>query len=342
MKQWLQKQLATANHTRFLSGAIIALLVLLASGFGVWKWYDQPSQVTVTGVGDKITFATKQKDIAAALAEQGIHLGAKDLVTPTLTTKLRPRSALAVEITRAIPVVLTVEGKRSEVVTQSRTVGDLLKEFGVTLGEKDKLSVDVTAPVAANMEVKLTRRTEEVRTTELEIPFDTIKREDGNLTLGETKEVQAGEAGVLERVEVVYLEDGQVVGSEVKEETVIKEPVERIVAYGTTGVVYRGGRNYRYTQELQMSATGYTAGKESNPNGTGHTYTGMRAVRGVVAVDPNVIPLYTRLYIEGYGPAVAADIGGAIKGNKIDLCFDTLDEALTWGRRPVTVYILGD
>jgi 3D (Asp-Asp-Asp) domain-containing protein len=55
-----------------------------------------------------------------------------------------------------------------------------------------------------------------------------------------------------------------------------------------------------------------------------------------------VIPLYTRLYIEGYGPAIAGDIGGAIKGHKIDLCFDTLSEALDWGRRPATVYILAD
>jgi 3D (Asp-Asp-Asp) domain-containing protein len=68
----------------------------------------------------------------------------------------------------------------------------------------------------------------------------------------------------------------------------------------------------------------------------------MRATHGVVAVDPNVIPLYTRLYIEGYGPAIAGDIGGAIRGQRIDLCFDSLGEALDWGRRPVTVYILND
>ena len=88
--------------------------------------------------------------------------------------------------------------------------------------------------------------------------------------------------------------------------------------------------------ELSVSATAYTPGV-----GAGYTTaTGARAGYGIVAVDPNVIPLGTRMYIPGYGYGVAADTGGAIKGNKIDVCFDTLDEALTWGRRTVTITIV--
>jgi 3D (Asp-Asp-Asp) domain-containing protein len=66
----------------------------------------------------------------------------------------------------------------------------------------------------------------------------------------------------------------------------------------------------------------------------------MKAQHGVVAVDPRVVPLGTRLYIEGYGYAIAGDTGSAIKGTRIDLCFDTLEEVDAYGWRTITVEIL--
>ncbi len=86
---------------------------------------------------------------------------------------------------------------------------------------------------------------------------------------------------------------------------------------------------------MVMIATAYTPG-----HGCGTiTATGMRARYGVVAVDPRVIPLGTHLYIEGYGEAIAADTGSAIKGVRIDLCFDSLAQARAFGRRKVVVHI---
>jgi len=78
---------------------------------------------------------------------------------------------------------------------------------------------------------------------------------------------------------------------------------------------------------------------------TAYTWTGCRTAsgswpsRGTIATDPRVIPLGTELYIEGYGPAVAADTGGAIQGQRIDLYMDTKHECLQWGRRKVEVQI---
>lgn len=81
--------------------------------------------------------------------------------------------------------------------------------------------------------------------------------------------------------------------------------------------------------------------------GVGKTYTatGRKAVRdpsgySTIAVDPKIIPYGTKMYIEGYGYALAADTGGAIVGNKIDVYFDTKNEALNWGVKHVNVYIL--
>jgi len=80
---------------------------------------------------------------------------------------------------------------------------------------------------------------------------------------------------------------------------------------------------------LTVTSTGYSM--------SGHTATGLPVGFGVVAVDPAVIPLGTRLSIPGYGEGVAADTGGAVQGMTIDLWFPTLARALAWGRRTVTI-----
>lgn len=92
---------------------------------------------------------------------------------------------------------------------------------------------------------------------------------------------------------------------------------------------------------ISVEATAYTAKCEGC---SGITYTGVDLNKDpnakVIAVDPSVIPLGTEVYVEGYGNAIAADIGGAIKGNRIDIHVPTKDEAFSWGRRTVNVTIL--
>ncbi|MCL4378326.1 MAG: 3D domain-containing protein [Actinobacteria bacterium] len=95
------------------------------------------------------------------------------------------------------------------------------------------------------------------------------------------------------------------------------------------------------TGEWKMVATAYFSGG-GGLNGTGTTYTGLKARKGIIAVDPSVIPLGTKLYVEGYGVAQAADIGGWIKGNRVDLCFESLEECMRYGRRKIYVYLVGN
>ena len=97
------------------------------------------------------------------------------------------------------------------------------------------------------------------------------------------------------------------------------------------------GEPSRYRRALTMEATAYSS---EDPGCGLYTARGSRVTKGLVAVDPNVIPLGTRLYISGYGPAIADDTGGAIKGQVIDLAFNSRNEALQFGCRQVTVYIL--
>ena len=85
-----------------------------------------------------------------------------------------------------------------------------------------------------------------------------------------------------------------------------------------------------------MQASAY---HPSDGNGYGITATGTRAGHGTIAVDPRVIPLGTRVFIPNYGHAVAADTGGAIIGDRIDLCMETFEECYNFGRRNVEVFV---
>ena len=93
----------------------------------------------------------------------------------------------------------------------------------------------------------------------------------------------------------------------------------------------------RYSRTLSMTASAYTAYDDGNGS---RTYRGSPVHKGIAAVDPNVIPLGTRMYIPGYGYAIADDIGGAIKGNRIDLAFENRSQAFEFGVQRITVYIL--
>lgn len=97
--------------------------------------------------------------------------------------------------------------------------------------------------------------------------------------------------------------------------------------------VFRG----EYKKVMRMQSTAYTP---YDGGGTGRTASGNVAGKGHVAVDPNVIPLGSLLFIEGYGYALADDIGGGINGQTVDVGVDTLDQAYGWGNRRVNVYLV--
>ena len=95
--------------------------------------------------------------------------------------------------------------------------------------------------------------------------------------------------------------------------------------------------NYDVAYTLEMEATAY---QPSDGGGDGITASGVPAQWGIVAVDPDIIPLGTRLYIPGYGEAIAADTGGAIEGLKIDLCMESYEDCMNFGRRDIVVHVL--
>lgn len=166
---------------------------------------------------------------------------------------------------------------------------------------------------------------------------------DFALAPGKTKILRHGVPGLSETVVFYTRENGKIRKRVVTR--ILRAPKTRVIAKGVgayTALAQIATRELRKSvyiaaREVDMVATAYTAGCMGC---TGYTKMGGRAGKGIVAVDPRVIPLGTRLYIPGYGFAVAADTGGAIIGHRIDLGFDSLTSALQFGRRAMIVYML--
>lgn len=159
-------------------------------------------------------------------------------------------------------------------------------------------------------------------------------------TVGKGRIVKAveGKVGHITKTYKVTYEGDKLLKKELVD-TAREEPVNTVFNIGTQG--YAGSRgSYVRGKVLTLEATAYDPSAGRGRYATGRTATGMRAQYGVVAVDPRVIPLGSHVYVEGYGFAIAADTGGAIKGNRIDLCMPTDRECRIFGRRPVKVHVL--
>ncbi|MGB9638765.1 MAG: 3D domain-containing protein, partial [bacterium] len=115
---------------------------------------------------------------------------------------------------------------------------------------------------------------------------------------------------------------------------ILKKPIDEVILVGIKELKLNENQ---ISKVLEMEASAYTSGIG---NVGYYTATGHRVRKGIVAVDPSVIPLGTKLYIQGYGYAVALDKGSAIKGNRIDLYFENYNDVINWGRRRVKVFIL--
>jgi 3D (Asp-Asp-Asp) domain-containing protein len=168
------------------------------------------------------------------------------------------------------------------------------------------------------------------------IEYNVIYKYTDKLPLGTQKVLINGQNGICIVKELRNYRSCNEYGIIYQSEIILRKPVNKIVL---VGIKELNLKEDMILKVLEMEASGYTGGVGN----VGYfTSTGHRVRRGVVAVDPNVIKLGTKLYIQGYGYAQALDVGSAIKGNKIDLYFETYQEAIKWGRRKVKVFILKD
>ena len=325
----------------------VAAAVIIVMGLTLVSMHKT---VVIAHDGQEVEVNTFSNTVGTILRKQGIEIREEDKVLPGINEKVDDGARIIVS--RAFQIQLIDQGEEKTILTAEESVEDLLRSLDIQFKEDDIIEPEVGTPLIAGTVVKIIRVSEEFIVENQEIPYQTIVKYSDSLEHGKSKTVQEGTRGLREvKLRVVY-EDGIEVGREIVEEKLHQQAVNEIIEKGTLNyLVTSRGEVTRYKEVLTMAASAYDAGFESTGKNPGDKYygitrSGTKVRPGVVAVDPKVIPLGTKLYIEStdgtssYGYASAEDTGSAIKGNKIDLFFESRSDALKFGRRTVKVYVL--
>ena len=331
--------------TKILIAAIVVALLLLGAAF-----VGSRKTVVIAYDGQEIQVSTLAGTVGDVLEKQDITIGDDDKIIPKMSEKIE--DGMKITIHRAFEIKLVDGQVEKSIFTTQTDVKGLIDSLNIKLKEEDRIEPRLEESVREGQVIKITRVTREVAVETQELPFQTVFKNNDSLEKGKTKKIQEGKKGLKEiKFEVLY-EDGIEAEREVIEENIVEDAVNEIVEKGTlTMVATSRGDNIRYSKVITMNATAYdmsfqSTGKRPGDKYYGITASGTKLRPGVVAVDPNVIPLGTKLYIESidktsdYGYASAEDRGGSIKGNKIDLFFESAQAVKKFGRRTVKVYIL--
>ena len=311
-----------------------------------WK---PAKQVTLTVNGKTKTTWTTGDTVKDVLEANGVTVQKHDKIEPSLSTAVTEGMNVSFESAFEIPLI--VGGKEQNVWTTSTTVADLLKQQRVKLNELDRVEPGLDEKVTPDMKINVMRVEKVTDVVEETVDYATVTRKDNSLEKGTEKVLQSGKNGKVKKYYEVTLENGEETNRKLVKEETLKESENRIVAVGTKEITRTVSRAQKSEPEsspsssggktLYMASTAYTA----NCSGcSGRTATGINLKANpnvkVIAVDPSVIPLGTKVHVEGYGYAIAADTGGSIKGHKIDVFFPSKSQAYSWGTRNVRVKIL--
>jgi uncharacterized protein YabE (DUF348 family) len=302
----------------------------------VWK---PAHQVTLIIDGHEKKVWTTVKSVKELLKQENIVLNERDKLSVPINAKIK--QGLKINLELAFQVVVNDGGKKLTVWSTSTTVVDFLEQQGIKLSELDRVEPGLNQLVNKDTKVNIIRVEKVTDVVEEPVDYATVTKKDGNLDSGQQQIIQDGKDGKVQKTYEVILENGKEVSKNLVSEHVVEEPKEKIVAVGTKGVSQSVSRGSETGKEFYVSSTAYTA----SCNGcSGKTATGYNLHANpdakIIAVDPSVIPLGTKVYVEGYGYAVAADTGRRIRGNKIDVFFSSKSEAYRWGQKKVKIKIL--
>ncbi|MFC4777172.1 ubiquitin-like domain-containing protein [Paenibacillus sp. GCM10023252] len=351
--RWKHENLRLVLLSAIISIAMTFMFLVLLYG-------SADKSVSVVVNGQETVVKTKQWVLQRLLDEQAITIGPHDKVSLPLNATVKDGDR--VEVTHAVAVLVKADGKTSTVYTTEKTVQAAIEESNIPVRSQDKISPSLSTAIEPNMTVSVVRVDTRVSETQRKVPFTVVKKQDSTLAHGKEKLVQTGKEGtVVEQVEKVY-EDGVLVSERLVNKVVSAAAVNQVVAIGTkkeqpkiqvlsasSTSMTKGGRTFKAKKIIKnVTLTAYSAGvastgKDVNHPGYGITASGARVQEGrTIAVDPKVIPLGWWVYIEGIGFRRAEDTGGAVKGNKIDVYFDSTKYANKFGRKKgFTVYVLG-
>jgi uncharacterized protein YabE (DUF348 family)/3D (Asp-Asp-Asp) domain-containing protein len=297
---------------------------------------------TIVEDGQSIDFKSARPTVAMALRDAGIRLGPADEVFPALSAELV--AGQEVTIKHASAVTIRTGGSSRVVYTHQKLLKDALAEAGLTLGPEDRVEPGLEAAVRDGMSARLVRVVGRSLVEREDILRKTVFRPDDSLQGSQTRLVH-GHDGVHVREYRIVIEDGEETERNLVREWFEPEAVDSVIYYAASSLRATGIQpdNLQVVRVERMYATWYNAASSGKPPthpAYGITASGVPVTKGIVAVDKKFIPLGTRLYVPGYGFAVAGDTGGGIVGNMIDLGYPDgvkPDAKTGW----IDVFILG-
>lgn len=326
----------------------------------------------IVGYGQAQTVRTHARLVSDLLKERGIVQADTDDVYPSIHAVLT--TGMTVRFREAFPVDIVIGGRASQVYTYQTTVRELLAKQGVTLQATDRVAPSLDTVVSEDTLVTVNTTRRATLTEEQLLPFDVEQVEDPTLPKGQQLVTTTGRPGIRTQKYELTLADGLSKEKKLLTDEVTSEPVKQIIKVGTKPIervetpapVFNeeeattpltvapevtADLDFKNAKTLMVEATAYTNDPASNGSqlydgraltATGYDVTDTITYQGlpIVAVDPKVIPLGTKVYVEGVGLAVALDTGGAIKGNKIDVLVNDEQTAKTFGRKTVKLWVI--
>lgn len=323
MKDFMRK--STEAKRRIVAIVLCALMTISIFTAAV---EDNSVIISVNYDGVEYSYSTLAKTVEEFLDVEGILVKDNDYMSHAKTALIEEGMTIAVNVAKYVTV--HDDGCTYSAITYQTTVEGVLEEFGAPLSEKDSSFPNRDERVYDGIEVNVSRAKLITFTRDgAELQYYTYNRTVGEF-LDEMGAVCAEDEKVVPGVEETLV-DGMMVS--------IRPKVEAMSAMDFGLDLSQAKR------VITCEATAYTSAADECGKSDGITASGMMFEVGVVAVDRRQIPLGTKLYIESldgkyvYGYCIAADTGGAIKGNKVDLAMNTKSECFQFGRRNVRVYI---
>ena len=323
----MAKNICRLHLQCLLSAVILIMMVPFLLGF------DMSREVTILCDGQQKVLNTNEMKPAKILTSAGVVLEQGDGWRLQGKSK-RIQDGSVIEVLRGKPFKVIIGEETKEYKSYRETVGEALKDLKISFKE-EQVYPGAATPLVANMEVYVLSAGEELHFAESSLEVPVKYEEDYNLNFGTENIIHPGKEGTEKVVSKrVKNSDGTYVMTELTRHTVV-EPETKIIRKGMAMSVYTPDGYKRYTRKIDAHASAYVA--------TGsRTAIGLVPYEGIVAVDPRFIPMYTKMYIPGYGFAMAGDTGGDMLGHRVDLFFNDYHRAIQWGRRDVEIYILAE
>ncbi|RUT27711.1 DUF348 domain-containing protein [Paenibacillus zeisoli] len=347
------------NKRQIIVGGIITVALLVS--VMAWFYTQADKNIYLVADGNTQSTGTPETKPDQVLEQQEANLNAEGQGSLSLSGTFQDGNQLFID--RVVPVKVTADGVTSQHLTTAENVQEAISKLGVSVSSEDKVYPSLNSPIQSDLHIRIVRVDRHTLKRTESIPYTFVKTSDPSLEKGKTKLVQKGHTGVVvQEIEKVY-QDGQLVSKRLVNKSVEKQPSTKVLAVGTkpktqvlaasidrsnqavkisqNNSVKKGGVQFKYKKVLKnVSLTAYSS--EESGIGT-KTASGARVSEGrTIAVDTSVIPMGWWVYIEGVGFRKAEDTGSAIKGNKIDVYYDSLKAANNFGRKKGrTVYVIG-